>query len=88
MELRSDIMKKFISIIAVLFMLIMPTFAKQFCEVYDTKYFSSKEISEMINKYLNSGFKLVSMVAVSNRSDRLADSGLTTSVIVVFDDCR
>lgn len=42
----------------------------------------------MINKYLNNGFKLVSMVAVSNRSDRLADSGLTTSIIVVFDDCR
>lgn len=81
-------MKKFISIIAVLFMLIMPTFARQFCEVYNTKYFSSEKISEMINKYLNSGFKLVSMVAVSNRSDRLADSGLTTSIIVVFDDCR
>ena len=42
----------------------------------------------MINEYLNSGFKLVSMVAVSSRSDRLADSGLTTSIIVVFDDCR
>ena len=81
-------MKKFISIIAVLFMLIMPTFARQFCEVYDTKYFSSKEISEMINKYLNSGFKLVSMIAVSNRSDRLAESGLTTYIIIVFDDCR
>ncbi len=81
-------MKKFISIIAVLFMLIMPTFAKQFCEVYDTKYFSSKEISEMINKYLNSGFKLVSMMAISNRSDRLVEGGATTSVIVVFDDCR
>lgn len=81
-------MKKFISIIAVLFMLIMPIFAKQFCEVYDTKYFSSEKISEMINKYLSNGFKLVSMVAVSNRSDRLADSGLTTSIIVVFDDCR
>ena len=81
-------MKKFISIIAVLFMLIMPTFAKQFCEVYDTKYLSSEKISEMINKYLNNGFKLVSMVAVSNRNDRLADSGLTTSIIVVFDDCR
>ena len=81
-------MKKFISIIAVLFMLIMPTFARQFCEVYDTKYFSSEEMSKLINKYLNSGFKLVSMVAVSNRSDRLADSGLTTSIIVVFDNCR
>ena len=81
-------MKKFISIMTLLFMLIMPTFARQFCEVYDTKYFSSEKISEMINKYLNNGFKLVSMVAVSNRSDRLADSGLTTSIIVVFDDCR
>ena len=81
-------MKKFISIIAVLFMLIMPTFAKQFCEVYNTKCFSSEEISEMINKYLNSGFKLVSMVAVSNKRDRIAEGGVTTSVIVVFDDCR
>lgn len=81
-------MKKFISIIAILFMLIMPTFARQFCEVYDTKYFSSEKISEMINKYLNNGFKLVSMVVVSNRSDRLVDNGLTTSIIVVFDDCR
>lgn len=81
-------MKKFISIMTVLFMLIMPTFAKQFCIVYDTKYFSSEKISEMINKYLNSGFKLVSMVAVSNRSDRLADGGVTTSIIVVYDDCN
>ena len=81
-------MKKFISIIAVLFMMIMPTFARQFCEVYDTKYFSSKEISILINKYLNNGFKLISMVAVSNRTDRLAEGGVTTSVIVVFDDCR
>lgn len=81
-------MKKFISIIAVLFMLIMPTFARQFCEVYDTKYFSSEKISEMINKYLNSGFELVSMVAVSNRYDRFVEGGATTSVIVVFDDCR
>jgi hypothetical protein len=80
-------MKKFISIIAVLFMMIMPTFARQFCEVYDTKYFSSEEISKLINKYLNNGFKLVSMVALSNRSDRFIDNGLTTSVIVVFDDC-
>lgn len=80
-------MKKFISIIAVLFMLVMLTFARQFCEVYDTKYFSSERISEMINKYLNNGFKLVSMVAVSNKSDRLVDGGVTTFIIVVFDDC-
>ena len=80
-------MKKFISIIAVLFMLIMPTFARQFCKVYDTKYFSSEEISQIINKYLNNGFKVVSMVAVSNKSDRLVDGGVTTSIIVVFDDC-
>lgn len=80
-------MKKFISIIAVLFMLIMPTFARQFCKVYDTKYFSSEEISKLINKYLNNGFKLVSMVTVSNKRDRVVDSGVTTSVIVVFDDC-
>lgn len=39
-------MKKFISTIAVLFMLIMPTFARQFCEVYDTKYFSSEKFQK------------------------------------------
>ena len=80
-------MKKFISVIALLFMLIMPTFAKQFSVVYDVIMMDSETISAKINNYLNHGYKLVSMVAISNRNDRIKTSGFTTSIIVVFDDC-
>ena len=65
----------------------MPTFAKQFSVVYDCTKVSSEVISARINEYLNHGYKLVSMVAVSSKSDRSVANGFTTSVIVVFDDC-
>jgi hypothetical protein len=80
-------MKKFISVITLLFMLIAPTFAKQFSIVYDTTMMDSETISAKINNYLNHGYKLVSMVAISNKRDKVIAEGFTTSIIVVFDDC-
>jgi predicted PurR-regulated permease PerM len=80
-------MKKFIFIITILFMLIAPIFARQFTVVYNTKDMSTEMISAKIDNYLNHGFKLVSMVAVSNNGDRIVNGGATTSIIVVFDDC-
>ena len=52
-------MKKFISIIAVLFMLIMPTFARQFCEVYDTKYFTQNLECFHAITFLSTGTKII-----------------------------
>ena len=80
-------MKKFISIVALLIMIIVPTFAKQFSIVYNTTIMTSETISAKINDYLNRGYKLVSMVAISSRCEGLVANGFTTSIIVVFDDC-
>lgn len=83
-------MKRFILIITMLFSLAVSGFAKQFSVVYDTLKMNSEMISIDINKHLKEGCKVVSMVAISTNGDRYIgkyyDGGVTTSVIVVFDD--
>lgn len=83
-------MKRFILIITMLFSLAVSAFARQFSVVYNTLTMNSEQISIDINKHLKEGCKVVSMVAISTSGDRYIgkyyDGGVTTSVIVVFDD--
>ena len=83
-------MKRFILIITILFSLTVSSFAKQFSVVYDMLKMNSEQVSNDINKHLKEGCRVVSMVAISTTGDRYLgkyyDGGLTTSIIVVFDD--
>ena len=78
-------MKKLLTSIIIAFIISTGAFAEQLCKCFSLKGQNSVNITEQINYYINNGWKVVSMTSVSTRHDRYVDSGLTTSIIVVFE---
>lgn len=87
-------MKKFISIIAVLFMLIIPTFAKQFCVKINCYCYRTNNstwgcptvhtnVEDEINKYLNKGYKLI---AITSEIETNGYGSHTICYYCIFDD--
>lgn len=78
-------MKKFV--LSILFMLGMfACFGEQLIRVYFMEYFTTLQVSEQLNTYLDNGWKIISMQTVSNPNDtEFYSDGLTTTLMVVLE---